>query len=138
MDPTRPVDGWRPPWSSFREIFATGADNVDYLTELDHELGSRRQWTRGQWRDRVAGIAADLADRGIRAGDKVAMLAGNSSDALAVTFACWLAVYLQVDAARAFQLGVQPFLAADALKIAVAAAGLPAVWSGIARMRGTR
>jgi biotin transport system substrate-specific component len=52
--------------------------------------------------------------------------------------ATWLAVYLQVDAARAIQLGVAPFLVGDALKIAVASAGLPALWSGIARIRGTR
>jgi biotin transport system substrate-specific component len=52
--------------------------------------------------------------------------------------ATWLAFALHVDAARAFQLGVQPFLMADALKIAMAAAGLPALWSGIARLRGDR
>jgi long-chain acyl-CoA synthetase len=100
MDPTTPVDEWRPPWSSFRDVFAEGADDVDYLTELDHDQGSRRQWTRGQWRERVTGVAVGLADHGIRAGDKVAMLSGNSADALAVAFACWVtgACYLPLNA----------------------------------------
>src|SRR3712207_1489859 len=37
----------------------------------------------------VPGVAPHPADRGVRAGD-VAMLAGNSADALAVAFACWV------------------------------------------------
>lgn len=46
----------------------------------------------------VPGVAPHLADRGVRAGD-VAMLAGNSADALAVAFACWVsgACYLPLN-----------------------------------------
>lgn len=42
--------------------------------------------------------------------------------------AAWLAVDLGVSGAEALRLGVVPFLASDALKIAVAALALPAVW----------
>jgi long-chain acyl-CoA synthetase len=89
MSATTPVDGWRPPWSSFREFLADGPADAPYLAALDHESGTRQEWTRAQWRHRVAGVAADLADRGARPGDTVAVLAGNSADALAVAFACW-------------------------------------------------
>ena len=89
MNATAPVDDWRPAWGSFREFMAAEAPDGAYLTELDHEAGSRREWTRAQWRDRVAGVAADLHARGAGAGDTVAVLAGNSADALAVAFACW-------------------------------------------------
>ena len=48
----------------------------------------------------------------------------------------WLAVDLHVGAATAFRLGVRPFLATDALKVAVAALAFPAAWK-LAR-RGER
>ncbi|HUY30748.1 MAG TPA: biotin transporter BioY [Acidimicrobiales bacterium] len=40
----------------------------------------------------------------------------------------WLALALHVDLARAIALGLTPFLAGDALKMACAAAMLPATW----------
>lgn len=89
MDATAPVDDWYAPWESFRDFLGDGPVDGAYLTELDHETGTRREWTRRQWRDRVAGVAADLRARGVAPGDSVAVLAGNSADALAVAFACW-------------------------------------------------
>lgn len=83
------MDEWRPGWSSFGAFLADGPADGPYLTALDHQARTRQDWSRPQWRRHVAGVAADLADRGIRAGDAVAVLAGNSADALAVAFACW-------------------------------------------------
>jgi long-chain acyl-CoA synthetase len=90
MSATAPVDEWRPHWPSFRAFFEDGAEDSRYLTELDHQAGSRCEWSRRGWRDRVAGVASDLAARGVRPGDTVGVLAGNAADALAVAFACWV------------------------------------------------
>jgi biotin transport system substrate-specific component len=88
----------------------------------------------------AAALVGALTDR--RGADRrVLTTAGQFALGTAVVYAVgatWLAVSLHVDAARAFQLGVQPFLAADALKVCLAAAGLPALWAAIARLRGTR
>jgi long-chain acyl-CoA synthetase len=89
MSASSPVDDWRPPWSSFAEFFAERAGDAPYLTELDHAAGTRAEWTTGQWREQVAATAAALAARGVRPGDTVAALAGNTADALAVAYACW-------------------------------------------------
>jgi long-chain acyl-CoA synthetase len=89
VNTTASVDDWQPPWRSFCAFLADGSVDGAYLTELDHEAGSRREWTRQQWRARIAGVAADLRGRGLDTGDTVAVLAGNSGDALAVAFACW-------------------------------------------------
>lgn len=100
MDATAPVDDWRAPWGSFRDFLGDGPVDGTFLTELDHEAGTRREWTRSQWRDRVGGVAADLQGRGLAPGDSVAVLAGNSADALAVAFACWVSgmCYLPLNA----------------------------------------
>ena len=103
MSPSRPVDDWQPGWSSFGEFFADeaiGRLDAPYLTEIDHDSGTRREWTRAQWRAEVAQTAAGLAARGIRVGDSVSALAGNAADALAVAFACWAHgwVYLPLNA----------------------------------------
>lgn len=98
MTAVAPVDDWTPPWLSFQGFFesaleghggALSESDLPYLTELDHERDNRREWTRGEWRRQVAGVAGRLAERGIDAGDTVAVLAGNSADALAVAYACW-------------------------------------------------
>jgi biotin transport system substrate-specific component len=55
-----------------------------------------------------------------------AMLAGT-----AVIYACgatWLGVHLGVDATRAVELGVTPFLIGDAVKLVAAGALVPALW----------
>lgn len=100
MTASSPVDDWRPPWGSFAQFFAAGEGDAPYLTELDHEVGARAEWTRGQWRQRVARTAAALAARGVSPGDTVAALAGNTADALAVAYACWTsgACYLPLNA----------------------------------------
>ena len=103
MSPSHPVDDWQPGWSSFGEFFADesiGHLDAPYLTELDHDSGTRREWTRAQWRAQVAETAAGLAARGIQIGDSVSVLAGNAADALAAAFACWAHgwVYLPLNA----------------------------------------
>jgi biotin transport system substrate-specific component len=88
----------------------------------------------------AAALVGALTDRG-RADRRVLTTAAQFALGTVVVYAVgatWLAVALHVDAAHAFELGVRPFLAVDALKIILAAAGLPALWSAIARMRGTR
>ncbi|RNI22913.1 biotin transporter BioY [Flexivirga caeni] len=47
----------------------------------------------------------------------------------------WLAIDLGVGPARAFDLGVRPFLAGDLIKLALAGALLPAAWRLVARSR---
>ncbi|MYH71807.1 MAG: acyl--CoA ligase [Acidimicrobiia bacterium] len=103
MSPSHPIDDWQPGWSSFGEFFAddaVGRTHAPYLTELDHDHGTRRDWTRGQWQVRVAETAAGLATWGIQLGESVSVLAGNAADALAVAFACWTHgwVYLPLNA----------------------------------------
>lgn len=85
----------------------------------------------------LVGVMTDRRRADRRVLTTAAQLALGSTVVYAVG-GTWLALYLHVDATRAFQLGIQPFLVADAVKIAVAAAGLPAVWSAIARLRGLR
>lgn len=93
MSPSSPVDDWNPRWVSFRafldDISVGEGVHTAFLTELDHDTGGNREWTRGQWRDQVKATGAALTDRGISPGDAIAMLAGNQPDALAVAFACW-------------------------------------------------
>ncbi len=48
----------------------------------------------------------------------------------------WLAADLRISATEAFKLGVRPFLATDAIKIAVAALAFPAAWKFARRSRG--
>ena len=103
MSPSRPVDDWQPDWPSFGEFFAgqaTDRPDAPYLTEIDHDSGVRRQWTRAEWHAQVARTAAGLAERGVQPGDSVSVLAGNAADALAVAFACWTHrwVYLPLNA----------------------------------------
>jgi len=91
MDPRAPVDDFQPLWPGFAGFlrYRTGLD-APYLTELHHSRGSRRDWTAGQWRARVEATAQWLRNSGAGEGDAVASLAGNTADALAVAYACWL------------------------------------------------
>jgi acyl-CoA synthetase (AMP-forming)/AMP-acid ligase II len=91
MDPRAAVDDFRPPWSGFAEFFRDRGDHdARYLTELHHARGTRREWRVGAWRGRVEATAGWLRERGIGPGDAVATLAGNTADALALAYACWL------------------------------------------------
>ncbi|MFR9779399.1 class I adenylate-forming enzyme family protein [Micromonospora sp. MS34] len=90
-DPRQPVDDFRPRWSGFAAFLRDRTDHhAPYLTELHHGRGIRRAWTVGQWRSRVEATAAWLRGRGIAPGDAVATLAGNTAEALAVAYGCWL------------------------------------------------
>ncbi|MFG2102157.1 class I adenylate-forming enzyme family protein [Micromonospora echinaurantiaca] len=89
-DPRLPVDDFRPPFAGFAEFLRRRDGDAAYLTELHHARGTRREWTVERWRGRVEATAAWLRDRGVRQGDAVATLAGNTVDALAVAYACWL------------------------------------------------
>lgn len=73
----------------------------------------------------VGALAERRADR--RVASTVAMMVlGNIIIYLVGT--AWLAQELGLSAAKAFELGVRPFLGTDALKIAVAAVALPGAW----------
>lgn len=63
----------------------------------------------------------------------VAMFAG--SVVIYLIGATWLAIVLDVDAARAFDLGVRPFLIGDLLKLVLAGALLPAAWRLVSAAR---
>lgn len=47
--------------------------------------------------------------------------------------ATWLAIDLGISATRAFDLGVRPFLATDAVKVVIAALAFPAAWRLVRR-----
>jgi long-chain acyl-CoA synthetase len=86
-----PIDEWAPPWESFAHFLQDDgvADAAAaYMLELRDD-GIRREWTRAEWRDRIQETAWWLQEHGIAPGRAVAVLAGNSADALAVAFACW-------------------------------------------------
>jgi biotin transport system substrate-specific component len=72
------------------------------------------------------------ADRRVRT-SVLAMVAGDVV-VLGVGTA-WLAVALNVGLGQAVALGITPFLAVEALKVAAAAAALPAAWRGVQRLR---
>jgi biotin transport system substrate-specific component len=80
----------------------------------------------------AAALVGWAADRGWdrRLGSSlVAMLAGSLI--IYAVGATWLGLSLDVDAATAFDLGVRPFLVGDAIKLALAAALLPASWKAL-------
>jgi long-chain acyl-CoA synthetase len=85
------VDDFRLPWTSFAAFFADRADDdADFLVEIDREHGSRRSWNVREWRSRVLATAVWLERRGVAHGRAVATLAGNSADALALAYGCWV------------------------------------------------
>ena len=77
----------------------------------------------------AAGVVGELARRG--ADRHVATTVGLMALGTVLVYlvgTTWLAHDLHLDAAAAFRLGVRPFLAADAIKIGVAALAFPAAW----------
>lgn len=95
-----PIDDFKLPWASFAEFLAsTERSDASYLVELDHEAGTRREWTYEQWKRRIDGAAGALAALGVQQEECVAGLAGNSADALTLAFACWVhgACYLPLN-----------------------------------------
>lgn len=97
---TAPIDDFELPWASFQEFFASRCQlGGTYLVEIDHDAGTRREWTYQQWHGRVQNSARALVALGVQQGECVAGLAGNSADALALAFACWVrgACYLPLN-----------------------------------------
>lgn len=77
----------------------------------------------------AAGVVGALAKRG--ADRRVVSTVGLLVVGMLIIYAVgttWLAFDLGLSAGKAFELGVQPFLLGDAVKIAVAAMVFPAAW----------
>lgn len=77
----------------------------------------------------AAGLVGALAKRGADrhvATTVVLMVAGSL--VIYAIGTTWLALDLHLGAVEAFKLGVRPFLATDAIKIALAALAFPAAW----------
>jgi biotin transport system substrate-specific component len=73
----------------------------------------------------VGALARRGADRHVAS--TVLLMAAGSVVIYAIGMV-WLARDLDVSLAKAFELGVRPFLATDAIKLAVAALAFPAAW----------
>lgn len=77
----------------------------------------------------AAGIVGALAKRGAdRHVVSTVLLFVAGSVVIYAIGTAWLAADLHVSAAEAFKLGVRPFLATDAIKIAIAACAFPVAW----------
>lgn len=77
----------------------------------------------------AAGLVGYLARRGADRAVHTTVLLLAAGDALLLTVGTlWLAAELDISLSRAFELGVQPFLLGDAIKIGLAALAFPAVW----------
>jgi biotin transport system substrate-specific component len=82
----------------------------------------------------AAGLTGAAADRGwdrSYARSLAAVLVPSA--VIYLLGASWLAVSLGVDAERAWQLGVQPFLLGDAVKVGLVSAVLPTCWRLLGR-----
>lgn len=77
----------------------------------------------------AAGVVGALAKRGAdrKVASTVALLVAGTLIVYAIG-TTWLAFDLGVSAGKAFDLGVQPFLLPDSLKIVAAALAFPAAW----------
>jgi biotin transport system substrate-specific component len=110
-------------------VFAEGAHGVDVL------LSATGGYLVGMLL--AAAIVGWAAERGW---DRrllpsvLAMLVG--SVVVYAVGASWLAVSLELSPGTAFQLGVEPFLVGDLIKLALAGALLPGAWLGLARLGG--
>ncbi len=63
------------------------------------DLATGRRFSYGQWFPRVARLAGALCERGVQQGDRVMVLARNSTDVYETLFACWRigAVFMPVN-----------------------------------------
>lgn len=102
MDPRVSVDDHVVPWGNFAEFFLARNDGTaSFLVELDHDTGSRREWTVGQWKSWVVRTSTWLSNHGVRPRDAVAGIAGNTAESLVIAYACWFmgACYLPLNPA---------------------------------------
>jgi long-chain acyl-CoA synthetase len=91
VDPRESIDGYDVEWPDFAAMFLARDDSAAvFLVDLDHERGTRRQWTVAEWRRVVVATADWLRSRGVTPGGSVAAMVGNRAEALAVAYACWL------------------------------------------------
>lgn len=84
----------------------------------------------------AAAVVGKLAER--RADRRMAPSVGAMIAGTVVVYALgssWLAIYLGLTVMEALQLGVVPFLAGDALKIAAVSLALPTAWAAVNRRR---
>lgn len=85
------VDEYSPPWVDFADFFASRRNSNDpYLLLRDAQSRNLDTWTTGQWQVAVYRVADRLVEHGVKPGDNVVTLAGNSAEALALAFATWL------------------------------------------------
>jgi long-chain acyl-CoA synthetase len=83
------VDGFMPPWPSVRSMLREReADDSTYLIE-DPSQDKARTWTGAAWVAQVRSVAFQLSELGVRAGDDLALVAGNRPETLLVAFAAW-------------------------------------------------
>lgn len=77
----------------------------------------------------AAGLVGYLAKRGADRAVRTTVLLMTLGNGVVLSIGTlWLAAALDVPLSRAFELGVQPFLIGDAIKIALAALAFPAAW----------
>lgn len=81
----------------------------------------------------VGALAKRGADRHVLS-TVLLMLAGSAI--IYLIGSAWLAADLNLSAARAFELGIRPFLATDAVKVGIAAILFPAAWRLVRRGDG--
>jgi long-chain acyl-CoA synthetase len=86
------IDAYEPPWCDFASFLASRSDSErTYLISVNEETNTRAEWTAAEWHALVHTVAEGLSSRhGVKAGDHIATLAGNSSEALAFAFGAWL------------------------------------------------
>lgn len=82
----------------------------------------------------VGALAKRGADRHVLS-TVLLMLAGSA--VIYLIGSSWLAAELDLSATKAFDLGVRPFLATDAVKLGIAALAFPATWRVVRRGNGT-
>lgn len=110
---------------------AVGALGAPVFHDGSHGLGVLTASTGGYLVGMVvaAVVVGAAAERGLDRqllSSVLAMLVGTA--VIYAVGAGWLAVALDLSAAKAFELGVRPFVAGDLLKLALAGSLLPAAW----------
>ena len=91
MTPRTPVDSYRPPYATFAAFF-WDRDDVDqqFLVELHDDDAARRTWTVESWRTLVVATTNWLSALGVTPGEAVATVVGNTAEALALAYGCWV------------------------------------------------